>query len=303
MRQSIKILFADDEIGYAKAVPNYLKSKKIDYQIDFAQTVEDAIDYLVVNSCDYDLLIVDLKFRQEDLAGLKILRYLAEKSIEIPSIIITAYANAKNLLECIKERPYKLIEKPFSLRDLSGIVKEVLKKAAIKEERPHLARTRKLVKQLTEKSKIKLIIEAIETLSLETYDDLMLNLPTLRTFIEEEEPYREEMEEEDYWEKEGKKQGEKIPLSILERANYYLEYKTRKLVSGEIITYGPYLYVRWTKDGEPKQYYGGPVEKVSEPRLIEKLYDKYQQDEEFRKSDKLNSIPILYQKYCVNSPR
>lgn len=299
MKQLIKILYAEDEKGYSSSIPQYFKAKKIDYTFDFATTKKEAIDYLEANSCDYDLIIVDLKFQEEDLAGLEIFRYLAKKSLEIPSIIVTAYANEKNLLECLKERPYKLLKKPFTQVELVNAVKSVLKEASKKNIRPHLATTRRLIKELSDKNKAKIIIEGLESLNPEQYDEIVMELPMIRATIEEEHKYKYTKEEE--IENKWKEEGGKIPISILDKARLYLEWKPKKIASGERINYGPFVYLRWMDKGKQEQYYVGKLEKITDPDLIERLYERYQEDECFRKDDKLNTIPILYRNYCVKS--
>lgn len=295
MKQAVKILFADDEVAYARALPAFFSSKKTHYAFDFVHSIEDAIDNLEGKAYDYDLVIVDLKFRREELAGLRILRYLDEKLVNIPSIIITAYANQTNLLECIKQRPYKLLEKPFDAINLSKTIQEVLKKAAKKDERPHLARTRKLLNQTTGRNKVNLIIGALESLTSEEYDEVLEEIPAIRVAIQEEEQYKQRVNINSDW----REKREKIPIEILNIANVSVEIKPRRLASGEIVTYGPFVYVRWMEDGKQQQYYAGKLEQIKDPDLIEKLYYKYQKDEKIRKIDKLKTIFILYKKYCI----
>ncbi len=299
MKKLIRILYAEDEKGYSTAIPQYFRSAKTDFEFDFATTKDEAIDYLETNSCDYDLIVVDLKFQKEDLAGLEILRYLSAKAIEIPSIIVTAYANAENLLECIEERPYKLLKKPFTQLELFNAAKSVLKEAAKKNVRPHMATARRLINQLSDNNKIKIIIEALESLTPEQYDEIVMDLPMIQATIEEENKYRDTVEEE--IEERWRREGGKIPVSIIDKAKIYLEYKLRKLSTGEMMNYGPFVYLRWMHKTKHQQHYVGKLEKVNDPDLIKKLYERYQNDEFFRKEDKLNTIPILYQNYCAKS--
>ncbi len=295
--EQIKILFADDERQYARVIPSSCRPRKISYEFDFVHTIEDAIDHLEYNSFDYDLIIVDLKFKKEDLAGLKIFRYLSEKFLEIPSIIITAYANQKNLKECIEQRPYKLLEKPFDFATLKRTIQEVLKKASKKEKKPHLARTRKLLRQTTGRNKLNLIFESLESLSPEEYESVVAELPMIQEVIKEEERYKQMTKIDEDWKKTGK-----IPWQILEKANVSIECKVRKLASGDMATYGPFVYIRWPQDyGKQGQYYAGKLDRLTNPELIEKLYEKYQKDSATRELDKLNSIPILYKRYCQKS--
>ncbi|MGK7950185.1 MAG: response regulator [Xenococcaceae cyanobacterium] len=297
MKQAIKILFADDEVAYARALPAFFRSIRSNYQFDFVHTIEEAIENLEENAYDYDLIVVDLKFKKEELAGLKIMRYLDEKLVSIPSIIITAYANQENLLECIQQRPYKLLEKPFDAVNLDKSIQVVLKKAAKQDEKPHLARTRKLLSQTTGRNKIGLILGALESLTSEEYEEVLEEIPAIKVAIQEEEQYKRRLSLNSDW----RENRGKIPLEILNIANVSVEIKPRRLASGEIVTYGPFVYVRWMEDGKQQQYYAGKLEQINDPDLIEKLYYKYQKDEKIRKIDKLNTIFLLYKKYCTQS--
>lgn len=290
-QETKKILFADDETGYARAISGYFKTKKINYEFDFVHTVQDAIDNLEYNAFDYDLIIVDLKFKKEELAGLKIIKHLSKKLIEIPWIIITAYANEKSLKECLKERPYKLLEKPFDMRSLKETIQEVFKKVSKQQKRPHMSTARRLLNQIKGRNKVSLIIEALESLNPEQYENVAREMPMIQTVIDEESRYQKNID--DSWRETGE-----IPLQIINISTISVENKLRKLASGEKVTYGPFVYLRWTEDGKLQQYYAGKIEKITNPDLIEKLYIKYQQDEKIREIDKLKTIPLLYEKYC-----
>lgn len=293
MRQNTKrILFADDEVRYAKAIPGFFKSKKIDYyEFDFVHTPEDAIDQLEYTGFDYDLIIIDLRFKAEDLAGLKIVKYLSKKLVEIPSIIITAYANKKNLQECLKQRPYKLLEKPFDLASLKAAIQEVFKKVARKEKSPHSATARRLFNQITGRNKVNLLIDSLESLDLEQYEEVSREMPMIQLAIKEDERYKAKIDNS--WKETGK-----IPLPILKVASLSVEMKNRKLASGEPVVYGPFVYMRWKEEGKQQQYYLGKIEDMTNPDVIDILYQKYQKEEKIRRLDQLGTIPLLYEKYC-----
>ena len=114
--------------------------------------------------------------------------------------------------------------------------------------------------------------------------------------IKEEERYKQMTKIDEDWKKTGK-----IPWQILEKASVSIECQVRKLASGDMATYGPFVYIRWPQDyGKQGQYYAGKLDRLTNPELIEKLYEKYQKDSATRELDKLNSIPILYKRYCKN---
>ena len=295
MKKDIRILFADDEKIYSYALPDILKPRGVNYVFDFAYTIEDAISQLEYNSCNYDVIVVDLRFQTENLAGLKIFKYLAQKLIDIPSIIITAYASEQNLKECMKQRPYEFLEKPFDFANLKKAIQEVLKKASLnrKSKRPYISTAIRILNQVTGQTKVDLLIKGLESLSIEQYEAIVSELPMIRAVIEEEELHKEEPNLDDSW-----KKTRKIPLSILDKANPSIECQVRKLASGEKTTYGPFVYIRWTNEGKQEQLYLGKLEKLTDPNVIERLYKKYEKDEEIRKIDRFNTLPLLYKKYC-----
>ena len=295
MNRDIKVLFADDEEIYSQALPNISKPRGVNYVFDFVHTIEDAIAQLEYNSFNYDVIVVDLRFKTENLAGLKILKYLAKKLIDIPSVIITAYANEKNLKACLQERPYKFLDKPFDFEMLKKAIQEVLKKASVQKKvrKPQALTVKKSLERLTGAAKLDVLIGGLESLTSEQYEILISELPMIQSVIQEEELYGEKPKIDQSWKKTND-----VPLPILELGHLYLEYQVKKLLSGEKRSYGPFVYIRWMEHGKLEQHYLGKLEKITGPNVIRKLYEKFEKEEEFRKLDKYQSIPILYRKYC-----
>lgn len=298
MNRNIKVLFADDEKIYAEALPKISNPSGVNYVFDFVHTVEDAIAKLEERFFDYDVIVVDLRFQVEKLAGLKIFKYLAKQRIEIPSVIITAYSNEKTLKECLKERPYKFLDKPFEFEMLKKAIQEVLKKSSAQKKvrKPQVPTIRKSLERLEGQSKLDILIAGLESLTSDQYETIISELPMIRSVIEEEESCGEKPKIDPDW-----KKTKDVPLPILNIGNLYLEYQVNKLLSGTLKKYGPFVYIRWMQDGKLEQHYLGKLEKMTGPNVIRKLYEKYEKEEEFRKLDRYQSIPILYRKYCQSS--
>jgi DNA-binding NtrC family response regulator len=80
----------------------------------------------------FDLVMSDLKM--EPIDGLKILRACRQKDVNMPVIIITAFATAETAVEAMKAGAYDYVVKPFKLSELKLIVRRALEhRAAVVE--------------------------------------------------------------------------------------------------------------------------------------------------------------------------
>lgn len=65
-------------------------------------------------------LVLDL--RLPGMSGLELQKYLKEKGVEIPIVIVTGHGNIPTAVSAIKGGAVDFIEKPFSYRDALGII-------------------------------------------------------------------------------------------------------------------------------------------------------------------------------------
>ncbi len=119
--QTNPILIVDDEPSMRMALSESLIS--CGYSVDTAIDGQDALRKLSRN--EFRLVITDM--RMPKLGGMDVLRSVKRNSPETMVIVITAYGTVNTAVEAMKEGASEFIMKPFSLEDLEGVVKSVLK--------------------------------------------------------------------------------------------------------------------------------------------------------------------------------
>ncbi len=115
-----RILVVDDEPGVLESLEILLSSEG--YKVDVANSGQEALEKL--KSQDYHLIITDV--RMEGLDGIEVLKGVKGKNINIPVIIISAYASPESALKAMKEGAYDYLPKPFKISELKRVVKEAL---------------------------------------------------------------------------------------------------------------------------------------------------------------------------------
>jgi len=113
MARKQRILVVDDD-------PSILELIKIDldsegYQIDTAKTAKDALSKLE-EGVPYELVMLDV--RLPDATGVTVLEKVKSKNVEVPVIMISAYATVELAVEAVKKGAYDFISKPFELEEL-----------------------------------------------------------------------------------------------------------------------------------------------------------------------------------------
>ena len=75
----------------------------------------------------FNLIVLDLKLR--NTSGIDFLRELREKGINLPVVVITAYANAENIISASRYGAIDILKKPFDKEDLLGVIDRILGEA------------------------------------------------------------------------------------------------------------------------------------------------------------------------------
>lgn len=116
------ILIADDDPDFMNTLTDVLENSG--FTVYKAKDGKEAISCL--NEKDVDILILDL--RMPILNGLETFLSLKEKGMDLPTIIVTAYADIEvNTLEMLKEYCVNgILRKPFDPEDLIHILNELL---------------------------------------------------------------------------------------------------------------------------------------------------------------------------------
>ncbi len=114
----MNIAIIDDQSDIRYAVEKML-SNKGHTCYGFCGDEEDLIDGIEV--FDIDLIILDMML-EGSLTGLDVLERIKKASYQIPTILITAYATASNLINAAKSGIVDIIEKPFGTEDILKVV-------------------------------------------------------------------------------------------------------------------------------------------------------------------------------------
>lgn len=108
----MKILIIEDDIQLNTTITNFLRYKGC--QTTSVEDGEEALEYIDKNI--YDLYIVDINIPK--VSGLEVLKYIRQKDLITPVIIITASLELENLKTAYKNGCNEYIKKPFYLEEL-----------------------------------------------------------------------------------------------------------------------------------------------------------------------------------------
>ncbi len=277
-----RILIIDDDQGFANVLKTLLQTNetgKKPYEIDVVHTLDNGISKLEDENSLPNLIITDLRL-DKGIEGLAIFDYLKANNLDIPTVILTAFGDKKNLLKCLPKRPYDLFEKSGNFEVMKKRIAQILTEVKSQSRpTPHLATVKSLVKNLPKKKHFDLILDRIESLTLEEYEELQEEMPLLRLSIKDAEQEKKEINKIDL---EREQQG-LIPLSIIEKATPYNEPRSHQSKkTGKRVVHN-YFYLRWIdKKGKRHFRYLGKYEKIKDPILLDKIHEQYP---EFKKPD------------------
>lgn len=108
----MKILIIEDDIQLNTTITNFLRYKGC--QTTSVEDGEEALEYIDKNF--YDLYIIDINIPK--VSGLEVLKYIRQKDLITPVIIITASLELENLKTAYKNGCDEYIKKPFYLEEL-----------------------------------------------------------------------------------------------------------------------------------------------------------------------------------------
>jgi len=124
------ILLVDDDRSFREFLSLFLK--KEGYRV---VTATDGLEALkVLEEEPLDLILLDL--RMPRLGGLDFLAHLRQKGLEIPTIVITAYASLDSAVKAKRQGVFDYLPKPFKLEELRQKLKTALKRRPTPEPPP-----------------------------------------------------------------------------------------------------------------------------------------------------------------------
>jgi DNA-binding NtrC family response regulator len=126
-----RVIICDDEVEILRYLSKILTAKGIDLEV--FTSGESLMSSLENRSLDdRDLLLLDV--RMPDLDGIEILQRIKKLQLEIPVVIMTAFASINSAIEAMKLGAYDYVTKPFPKEKIFGILEKVLERKELLKE-------------------------------------------------------------------------------------------------------------------------------------------------------------------------
>ncbi len=117
MSQKINILVVDDEQIILDSIRKLLKNE--DYEILTVSSVNDGLE--AIKKTDINIVLTDLMMPEID--GLEFMQMIKKDNPKIPVIMITGFATINTALQATQLGAFDYIAKPFSKKELLGVLK------------------------------------------------------------------------------------------------------------------------------------------------------------------------------------
>ncbi|MEO0083501.1 MAG: sigma-54 dependent transcriptional regulator [candidate division WOR-3 bacterium] len=158
-----RILVIDDEEIMRESLSDWLKEDG--YEV---LAVEDGIKGLEqAKTGEWNVILLDLKMPKMD--GLEVLREIKKLKLDIPVIIITAYATVDTAVAAIKEGAYDYIVKPFHPDEVGLLIKKIIERQNLIKEniilRKELTRRYEFCDIIGKSAKMQAVFELIKTIA------------------------------------------------------------------------------------------------------------------------------------------
>lgn len=142
-----KLLIIDDEPNLRRAI-KYSLSKKI-FDIKEAENGKKALK--IMEEEKPDIIITDIKMPVMD--GITFLKELKKQSLDIPTIVLTAFGNVEIAVSAMKNGAIDFLVKPFPITELEAKISSILSKESKKNIPDFIGESESIlkVKKLCEK--------------------------------------------------------------------------------------------------------------------------------------------------------
>ena len=162
----LSILIIEDDITFSLMLKTWLGKKG--FVVESASLIQEAKRKIA--DTKFDLIISDLRLPDDD--GIDLLKWLKEKGLSIPLIIMTGYAEIQTAVQAMKLGAADYIAKPLNPDELLGKIRELL---GGDEKRPVAEDRREPVRQPVSDS---LYIEGQSRAARQLYEHVRLVAPT-----------------------------------------------------------------------------------------------------------------------------
>ncbi len=138
------VFVVDDDESVCQSLRMVCKSEDLEVQA-FSSAFQFLSEY---NLDQRGCLLLDI--RMPDMDGISFQKYLLQKNIHIPVIIISGHANIPLTVEAIKLGAVSVIEKPFGDSEIIKVIREAFfRDLQFREEQTSLFRTRERLATLS----------------------------------------------------------------------------------------------------------------------------------------------------------
>lgn len=120
----MKILIVEDEEKLAKLLKKGLESKG--YAADYVTDGETGQNRIELSHEDYDIVILDLMMPKKN--GFEVCKYIREKKIAIPILILTARDSTDDKISALDCGADDYLLKPFSFKELLARIRAILRR-------------------------------------------------------------------------------------------------------------------------------------------------------------------------------
>lgn len=151
MSETLHLLIVDDEAYMRLALDRILRhhsiqlsdlQQNIDFRLSQAETGEIALD--LIETDPPDLILLD--FKLPGMSGMELLAALRERALDIPVVMITAYASLDTAVQATKAGAFDFLAKPFTTEDLRSAVQKAARHSMVQREASKLALQRRQIR-------------------------------------------------------------------------------------------------------------------------------------------------------------
>ena len=149
--ETLHVLVCDDEpgmrSGLIRALGRYTFTLPevegdVSFNVDEADTAECALEK--INAAEPDILLLDYKL--PGMSGLDLLEKLGERTDNILTVMITAYASIETAVVATKRGAYDFLVKPFTPVEMKQVVRKAASRLILTRQARRLAEERKRVR-------------------------------------------------------------------------------------------------------------------------------------------------------------
>jgi two-component system, sensor histidine kinase and response regulator len=149
--ETLHILVVDDEYGMRRGAEHALRdvvlqlpdiNGEVRFEIRTAATGKELEE--ILNDGKTDILLLDHKL--PDAAGLDLLDSIGKRSLDLLTIMITAYASLEHAVTATRRGAYDFLAKPFTPEELRGAVRKAARHLILQRQARRLAEEKRQVR-------------------------------------------------------------------------------------------------------------------------------------------------------------